>query len=87
MKNRREWLRTVGTASAGAILPAAGGEAAANVTVVVDPTPLFPISPHLYMQFMEPLGSTDGSVGLLGITRLTIGERTSLRQCAICRQG
>lgn len=30
--------------------------------VVVDPNPLFEISPHLYMQFMEPLGTTDSSV-------------------------
>lgn len=30
--------------------------------LVVDPRPRFVISPRLYMQFMEPLGSTDGSV-------------------------
>jgi len=30
--------------------------------VVIDPQPLFDISPHLYMQFMEPLGVTDSSV-------------------------
>ena len=30
--------------------------------LVVDPVPLFELSPYLYMQFMEPLGSTDGSV-------------------------
>lgn len=28
----------------------------------VDPKPLFPLSPNLYMQFMEPLGVTDSSV-------------------------
>jgi len=28
----------------------------------VDPTPRFELSPFLYMQFMEPLGTTDGSV-------------------------
>ena len=28
----------------------------------IDPTPLFELSPYLYMQFMEPLGATDGSV-------------------------
>jgi len=28
----------------------------------VDPNPLFNLSPSLYMQFMEPLGVTDGSV-------------------------
>jgi alpha-L-arabinofuranosidase len=30
--------------------------------VLLDPTPRFRISPRLYMQFMEPLGATDGSV-------------------------
>ena len=30
--------------------------------VIIDPKPLFDISPHLYMQFMEPLGATDSSV-------------------------
>src|SRR5215212_3963052 len=30
--------------------------------VRIDPVPLFPISPYLHMQFMEPLGVTDGSV-------------------------
>ncbi len=28
----------------------------------IDPAPLFELSPYLYMQFMEPLGVTDGSV-------------------------
>jgi hypothetical protein len=28
----------------------------------VDPHPRYPLSPDLYMQFMEPLGTTDGSV-------------------------
>ena len=30
--------------------------------IELDPTPLFELSPHLFMQFMEPLGATDGSV-------------------------
>lgn len=30
--------------------------------LIVDPSPTFDLSPYLYMQFMEPLGSTDGSV-------------------------
>ena len=30
--------------------------------IIIDPTPLYALSPHLYMQFMEPLGATDGSV-------------------------
>ena len=28
----------------------------------IDPLPTFALSPYLYMQFMEPLGTTDGSV-------------------------
>jgi alpha-L-arabinofuranosidase len=34
----------------------------APASVVIDPKPLFEISPYLYMQFMEPLGTTDSSV-------------------------
>ena len=30
--------------------------------LAIDPTPGFELSPYLYMQFMEPLGTTDGSV-------------------------
>src|SRR6266404_8716529 len=36
--------------------------ASSGAAVVIDPTPLFDISPYLYMQFMEPLGVTDSSV-------------------------
>jgi alpha-L-arabinofuranosidase len=50
--NRRTFLQA-------AALPAAQNAADA---VVVDPRPLFDISPYLYMQFMEPLGVTDSSV-------------------------
>ena len=68
---RRTFLRESAMAAAGI---AAGGPrpvaAAAplegwrqNATaILVDPTPLFDLSPYLYMQFMEPLGATDGSV-------------------------
>lgn len=31
-------------------------------SIRIDPTPTFSLSPWLYMQFMEPLGTTDGSV-------------------------
>jgi alpha-L-arabinofuranosidase len=31
-------------------------------SITIDPTPLYPISPGLFMQFMEPLGVTDSSV-------------------------
>src|SRR5215468_9088926 len=30
--------------------------------IAIDPAPRFPLSPYLYMQFMEPLGATDASV-------------------------
>ena len=33
-----------------------------GAAIVIDPKPVFDISPHLYMQFMEPLGVTDSSV-------------------------
>jgi alpha-N-arabinofuranosidase len=41
---------------------AAAVRAADANAIVVDPAPLFEISPLLYMQFMEPLGATDSSV-------------------------
>ncbi len=51
---RREFLAA--TASVVAI------QAQEANAVVVDPNPLFEISPLLYMQFMEPLGTTDCGV-------------------------
>src|SRR5262245_22269220 len=56
---------TAGLAAAGAF---AAGPAPLDAqtpdasAIVVDPTPLFDVSPYLFMQFMEPLGATDGSV-------------------------
>lgn len=35
---------------------------ASPAAIEIDPTPRFPLSPYLYMQFMEPLGVTDSSV-------------------------
>ena len=58
MATRREFLKQ---AAIGAAAQSALHAADAN-TIVLDPKPLFDISPHLYMQFMEPLGTTDGSV-------------------------
>lgn len=40
----------------------AGEAARSGDSIVIDPKPLFDISPRLYMQFMEPLGVTDPSV-------------------------
>ncbi len=47
--------RPAGAAHAGAV-------DAADAAFEIDPTPRFPLSPYLYMQFMEPLGVTDSSV-------------------------
>jgi alpha-N-arabinofuranosidase len=58
MLARREFLKQTGIAAAA---QSAVRGAEAN-TVVIDPKPLFEISPYLYMQFMEPLGTTDSSV-------------------------
>ena len=33
-----------------------------TANLIIDPTPQFDLSPYLFMQFMEPLGTTDGSV-------------------------
>lgn len=69
--NRREFLKnSAGLAASaavaarwGAVARAQAAEARDNSnSVVIDPKPLFDISPYLYMQFMEPLGATDASV-------------------------
>jgi alpha-L-arabinofuranosidase len=69
--NRREFLTGSASLAAGGLaarclsaLAHAQADTAlgSGAAVVIDPKPLFPISPHLYMQFMEPLGVTDSSV-------------------------
>ncbi len=58
---RREWL--AGCAAAGAVgIEQAKAAAQAPASIVIDPKPVFDISPWLYMQFMEPLGVADSSV-------------------------
>ena len=59
MIDRRDFLNQ---AAAGAAWAQSKLQAAGENTIVLDPKPLFDISPYLYMQFMEPLGATDGSV-------------------------
>src|ERR1043166_86354 len=68
---RREFIKLSAGLAGGVIgasqikaLAQTQAEAAARSggAVVIDPAPLFEISPHLYMQFMEPLGVTDSSV-------------------------
>jgi alpha-N-arabinofuranosidase len=67
--NRRTFLKestAAGIAAAGVLRGPASASLDAQRqdgrAIVVDPTPLFELSPYLYMQFMEPLGATDGSV-------------------------
>ena len=59
-------MAAAGVAAAGVLRVAAAGpleaERQTGNAILVDPTPLFELSPYLYMQFMEPLGATDGSV-------------------------
>lgn len=70
MKRRQFISRVAGTTTAllaasklQSIARAQASEATASGSaLVIDPTPRFEISPHLYMQFMEPLGTTDSSV-------------------------
>ncbi len=62
--SRREMIRTSGAATLGMLAAGNQLDAAEGSPSVIqmDPTPLFELSPRLYMQFMEPLGTTDGSV-------------------------
>src|ERR1700726_2096937 len=68
---RRRFLKDSAMAAAGIAAGGALRVAAATPldeqnqgrsSIMVDPHPLFELSPYLYMQFMEPLGATDGSV-------------------------
>ena len=69
-QNRRSFLQTSTLLTTGTVIGSASGLAGLNFscsvaaagTILVNPTPLFEISPLLYMQFMEPLGSTEPSV-------------------------
>ena len=62
--DRREFLEASAAAAAGIVVGASRTHAqpSARNVVAVDPTPLYELSPYLFMQFMEPLGATDGSV-------------------------
>src|SRR6187200_1276672 len=65
---RRAFLKESAMAAGAALSGALGNgdraaaEAPAQNALVINPDPGFELSPHLYMQFMEPLGATDGSV-------------------------
>ncbi len=63
--SRREFTARVGMLPAGMAAAANPSKERAEVgsdTLLIDPEPVFDLSPGLYMQFMEPLGATDGSV-------------------------
>ncbi len=58
---RREFMKVIGAGAAACLVGAAHADEE-RPAIVVNPEPRFPLSPYLYMQFMEPLGTTDGSV-------------------------
>lgn len=65
--DRRRFLRTCTgmaalTGAETAALAQNQAAARSSASIVIDPRPQFEFSPFFYMQFMEPLGSTDGSV-------------------------
>lgn len=67
---RRGFLKAVGAGMAAMGVPVpsaraketAGRSDATQALLRIDPQPKYALSPYLYMQFMEPLGTTDGSV-------------------------
>ena len=63
---KQSTIAVAGVASSGALRVGAPARAEAQRqgvgSILVNPEPLFELSPYLYMQFMEPLGATDGSV-------------------------
>ena len=65
---RRKFLKTCAALSASLAVAqtfragAQADAAQAGGGILIQPRPLFDLSPWLYMQFMEPLGSTDSSV-------------------------
>ena len=60
-ETRRDFIKQIGV-GAGMLAMSAAQAAQREAALVVNPEPRFPLSPYLYMQFMEPLGTTDGSV-------------------------
>ena len=59
--SRRTFMKGMGAGAASLSVHVSGKEADPEL-LSVDPGPRFDLSPGLYMQFMEPLGTTDGSV-------------------------
>ena len=61
ISTRREFIKAVGLGAA-ALTVNEAHSAEQDSLLMVHPEPQFDLSPYLYMQFMEPLGTTDGSV-------------------------
>jgi hypothetical protein len=60
-KTRRDFIKTTGLWAAALVVPSVYAKEDHSL-LAVGPEPRFDLSPYLYMQFMEPLGTTDGSV-------------------------
>ena len=58
---RRDVMKSMGLGTVALAMPSALGKKG-DSPLSVNPEPRFRLSPYLYMQFMEPLGTTDGSV-------------------------
>ena len=62
---RRNFIKMTGLGSASIAISSPISVSVAQpevATIQIDPKPVFELSPYLYMQFMEPLGTTDSSV-------------------------
>ena len=66
--SRRALFKNAAMGIAAAAVAGSGGSATfakkKENALAIDPRPRFELSPWLYMQFMEPLGTTDGSVAV-----------------------
>ena len=62
MKRRTFLKQSAGVAASIAVAGPQAVQTPSVNAIQIDPTPQFELSPYLYMQFMEPLGATDGSV-------------------------
>ena len=66
-QSRRDFLKTSSAVATGSLLSpllscTGSVSQVSGGAIKVNPKPVFDLSPYLYMQFMEPLGVTDGSV-------------------------
>lgn len=60
LSSRRDFLKATAAGAVAVSIPPVFADD--EQTLAIDPKPRFELSPYLYMQFMEPLGTTDGSV-------------------------